>query len=234
MARKPRFNLPGMPQHVIQRGNDRQACFYAQEDFQRYMKILGEESAACDCVIHAFVLMTNHVHLLVTPDTEHGLSRMMQRLGTRYVRFINDTYYRTGTLWEGRYKASLVGSAGYLLKCHMYIELNPVRAGMVKSPNEYRFSSYRANALGESSPLLGPHPLYLGLGATPDERCLAYRALFRDALGVEDLHRIRLALNQELVYGNDRFKAQIEALTTRRVRPGKAGRPRIANDKRLY
>jgi len=234
MARKPRFNLPGMPQHVVQRGNNRQPCFYRQQDYRRYKAILEEEAAACDCAVHAFVLMTNHVHILVTPGSEHSLPRMMQRLGARYVRFVNAEYQRTGTLWEGRYKACLVGNEGYLLKCHMYIEMNPVRAGMVRLPDDYCFSSYRANAQGESCSLLKPHALYLELGTTADERCRAYRALFRDLPDAEDLHRIRESLNKELAYGNDRFREQLEVMTSRAVRPGKVGRPKLTDGAKLY
>ena len=234
MARKPRFNLPGIPQHVIQRGNDRQACFYTPVDYLHYLRLLGEEAVACACDIHAYVLMTNHVHLLVTPNVDHGISRMMQRLGTRYVRYINQTYQRTGTLWEGRFKSCLVGSERYLLNCYQYIELNPVRAGMVRTPDEYEYSSYLANACGRTHPLLMPHSVYLSLGATPGERCHAYQALFRDVLEAEDLQNIRAAVNQELIYGNDRFKTRIEAMTSRSVRTGRAGRPLLTEDKKLY
>lgn len=234
MARKPRFNLPGIPQHVVQRGNDRQACFYAAADYHQYLHILAEEAVACECCVHAYVLMTNHVHLLVTPNIAQGLSRMMQHIGARFVRYINATYRRTGTLWEGRYKASLVGSDRYLLRCYRYIELNPVRAKMVDVPEDYQYSSYRMNALGKASPLLTPHSVYTALGSTPDERCKAYQALYSDALAADELNNIRLSVNQEMIYGNDRFRAQIEAMTHRPVKPGKAGRPRLAGDKKLY
>jgi putative transposase len=174
--------------------------------------------------------MTNHVHLLVTPNVKHGLSRMMQRVGARYVRYINHTYQRTGTLWEGRYKSGLVGTDRYLLVCYRYIELNPVRAAMVAAPENYPHSSYRTNALGMATSLLTPHPVYTGLGGTPEARCQAYRALFRDALAGEDVNAIRLSVNKEMIYGNDRFKTHVAAMTRRPVRPGKAGRPRLAED----
>lgn len=146
MPRMKRLDLPGMAQHVIQRGNDRQACFFQETDYLRYLQDLHEAALHQACSIHAYVLMTNHVHLLVTPRTEGGVSRMMQALGRRYVRYVNDSSGRTGTLWEGRYKASLVDDERYVLACYRYIELNPVRAGMVAAPDEYRWSSHAANA----------------------------------------------------------------------------------------
>ena len=148
MARKPRFNLPGVPQHVIQRGNNRESCFFDAEDYRCYLDALGHASKQCGCAVHAYILMTNHVHLLVTQERRDGVSAMMQSLGRRYVRYINDRHRRTGTLWEGRYKAALVDSERYLLACYRYIELNPVRAGMVELPGRYPWSSYRYNALG--------------------------------------------------------------------------------------
>ena len=138
MPRKPRFKLIGIPQHVIQRGNNREPCFYAEEDYRRYLDDLQECASKFDSRIHAYVLMTNHVHLLVTPMTEHGISQMMQALGRRYVYYVNKTYKRTGTLWEGRYKSSLIDSDRYLLTCMRYIELNPIRACMVIHPGEYK------------------------------------------------------------------------------------------------
>ena len=126
MPRKPRFNLPGVPQHIIQRGNNREPCFYSIQDYQQYLEDLKTSALKYDCRIHAYVLMTNHVHLLITPMIENGISQMMQALGRRYVKYINATYNRTGTLWEGRYKASLIDSDMYLLTCMCYIELNPV------------------------------------------------------------------------------------------------------------
>jgi putative transposase len=149
MARKPRIALAGYAQHVVQRGNNRQATFFAEADYRYYLDCLAEASAKYDCALHAYVLMTNHVHLLVTPNQTDGIARMMQSVGRRYVQYVNYCNKRSGTLWEGRYKASLVQSERYLLVCSRYIELNPVRAGMVTRPEAYRWSSYRANALGE-------------------------------------------------------------------------------------
>ena len=227
MPRKPRFVLPGVPQHVIQRGNNREPCFYSPVDCRRYLELLKEAADRNDCCVHAYVLMTNHVHLLVTPFSPHGISYMMQDVGRKYVRAINQAYRRTGTLWEGRYKASLVDSEAYLLACMRYIELNPVRANMVSYPGEYRWSSYAANAQGQPDALISPHPLDLQLGHDSRQRQAAYRELFRVHLDSDAIHAVRSALNEELVLGREDFKEKIEQMTQRQVRRGKDGRPRI-------
>ena len=226
MSRKPRFSLVGVPQHVIQRGNNREPCFHGDEDCQRYLGDLHEATRGNGCRLHAYVLMTNHVHLLVTPMQAHGVSHLMQDIGRKYVRYINHTYRRTGTLWEGRYKASLIDSDAYLLTCMRYIELNPVRAQMVQHPGEYRWSSYAANAQGQANPLLTPHPVYADLGADAESRQHAYRELFRHHMENDLLHTIREAVNQELVLGREDFKDRIEKMTARQVRPAQMGRPR--------
>lgn len=175
MARLPRFVLPGQPQHLIQRGNNREPIFFAEEDYRFYLEKLQAACHRHDCAIHAYVLMTNHVHLLATPNTENSLSKMIQMLGRYYVQYINTNYQRTGTLWEGRYKATLIDSEHYLLTCCRYIELNPVRAGIVKHPSAYRWSSYHHNALGKADPLITPHSLYKRLGKDETSRQSAYR-----------------------------------------------------------
>jgi putative transposase len=180
MSRRPRPDLAGIPQHVVQRGNDRKACFFQDDDYRRYLSLLGEAARRHACALHAYVLMTNHAHFLVTPVEVGGVSRMMQPLGRNYVSTVNARYRRTGTLWEGRYKSCLVDSETYLLACHRYIELNPVRAGMIDSPSVYHWSSHAANAIGAADPLLTPHPSYLALGAEPAARQSAYRQLFND------------------------------------------------------
>ncbi len=218
MPRKPRFTLPGVPQHVIQRGNNREPCFYTAEDCSRYLVDLGDALRRNSVRLHAYVLMTNHVHLLLTPMTEHAVSYVMQDLGRKYVRYMNITYQRTGTLWEGRYKASLVDSEAYLLTCMRYLEMNPVRANMVSHPGEYRWSSYRINAQGNSDNLITAHPLYLALGDNDNTRQEAYRNLFQDRLDKVDIHAIREAVNQELVLGRDNFKDKIEQMTRRQTR----------------
>jgi len=227
MSRKPRFLLPGVPQHIIQRGHNREPCFYVQADYRRYQENLLEAAEKNQASIHAYVLMTNHVHLLVTPHQPHSITHLMQDLGRKFVRYINDTYRRTGSLWEGRFKASLVDSETYLLTCMRYIEMNPVRAGMTQHPGEYRCSSYAANAAGCSDALIQPHPLYQSLGVSENERQHAYRELFRMHLDAMQLHDVREALNQELVLGREDFKDKIESMINRQTRPGNPGRPRV-------
>lgn len=234
MPRKPRFTLPGIPQHVIQRGNNREPCFLAEQDYRRYLDDLLATAEKFHCRIHSYVLMTNHVHLLMTPMREEGIGDTMQALGRRYVYYINKTYRRTGTLWEGRYKASLVDSEGYLLTCMRYIELNPVRAQMVSHPGEYKWSSYGANAQGREDALLSPHPLYTTLGASPADRQQAYRELFRHRMDNDLLHEIRDALNHELVLGRSYFKDKIEVMTQRQTRMGISGRPRVEEEGGVY
>ena len=187
MARLPRLDLPGIPQHIVQRGNDRQACFADDADYLRYRQELGDAAMKHGCALHAYVLMTNHVHLLVTPAESAAVSRMMQAIGRHYLAAFNARYRRTGTLWEGRFKAALVGSARYLLTCYRYIELNPVRAGMVTMPGEYRWSSHASSAFGAREPGITPHHLYLELGANDTLRQQAYLALFDDVASSEDL-----------------------------------------------
>jgi putative transposase len=224
MARLPRLYVPGCAQHVIQRGNNREACFYDEADYKAYLSFLKDAAIKYQVDIHAFVLMTNHVHLLVTPGDEQGVSRMMQAQGRKYVQYFNFTYGRTGTLWEGRYKSTLVDAANYLLTVYRYIELNPVRAGMVPHASEYPWSSYQGNALGKPIQLLTPHPMYRRLGKTEAEQQSVYRALFRGRMPERDLVAIRGATNKAWVLGDDRFKAQIEAKSGRRSAPlGRGG-----------
>lgn len=224
MARLPRLYFPGCAQHVIQRGNNREACFYDEADYKAYLSFLKEAATKYQVAIHAFVLMTNHVHLLATPGDEQGISRLMQAQGRQYVQYFNFTYGRTGTLWEGRYKSTLVDSDSNLLTVYRYIELNPVRAGMVSHASEYPWSSYQSNALGKPIQLLTPHTLYLQLGKTEAERQSAYRSLFRGRMPERELTAIREATNKAWVLGNDRFKAKIEAKTGRRAVPlGRGG-----------
>ncbi len=225
MARKLRFNLAEIPQHIVQRGNNRQASFFSEDDYRFYLDCLDEASIKYGCTVHAYVLMTNHVHLLVTPRAPDSVSRTMQSVGRRYVQYVNYHYKRSGTLWEGRHKASLVQTEKYLLTCYRYIELNPVRANMVSRPDEYPWSSYRANAQGAEDRLLRAHTEYLALGTTPEERQNAYRELFYSQLDTETLGELRKAVNQGLVTGSDRFTEEIETMLDRRVRPAKRGRP---------
>jgi len=226
MARLPRICPPGIPQHVIQRGNNRSICFAAEQDFSAYANWLKEYSQKFQVAVHAWVFMTNHVHLLVTPTNGGGLSTMMQALGRRYVQYFNYRYRRSGTLWEGRFKSSLVQSESYLLQCYRYIELNPVRADMVDDPSKYAWSSYGCNGLGIETDLCTPHDEYLKLGNSKVKRQLAYRALINTHVDGELLEQIRGSVNKGLALGNARFKDEVETLYGRRVRPAKMGRPR--------
>ena len=234
MARKRRIALPGVPQHVIQRGNNRQACFYSEVDYQFYLESMKKAADKFNCEIHAYVLMTNHVHLLVTEQEQYGVSQMMQSIGRRYVRYINNTYQRTGSLWEGRYKSSLVQDERYLLTCYRYIELNPVRAMMVDTPGDYKWSSYHFNAYRKANDTITPHELYQTLGKDKDQCCYQYRELFRYHVDDKLLHEIRDAVNQEWILGNERFKDEVESTLQRRVRPGKPGRPRVEEGEESY
>ena len=225
MARLPRLDVPGVAQHVIQRGNNRQVCFGSERDFAAYAGWLHEYGVKHEVAIHAWVFMTNHVHLLVTPENTGGVSALMQSVGRRYVPYFNYSYKRSGTLWEGRFKSCLVQSERYLLECYRYIELNPVRANMVAGPGDYKWSSYRCNGLGVESKLITPHPEYLGLGQSKAERLENYRSFFVGQVHPELLSQIRTATSKGLVIGNDYFADQIEALTQQRARPAKLGRP---------
>jgi len=223
MARLPRICLPGIPQHIIQRGNNRQVCFGSEEDFAAYAHWLDECARKNRVAIHAWVFMTNHVHLLVTPESEGGVSRMMQTLGRYYVRYFNHTYQRSGTLWEGRFKSCVVDAEAYLLLCQRYIELNPVRAGMVSVPEAYKWSSYHANGLGKPAKLWTPHHLYQALGATDEDCSTAYREIFSGQIDLAALKQIRQATNTGMALGNDRFKMEVERLAGRRVHLLKRG-----------
>jgi putative transposase len=226
VPRQPRYFLPDIPQHVIARGVDRQAVFFQAQDYALYLQALRDAAVDSQCQVHAYVLMTNHVHLLVTPEHKCSLPLMMQAMGRTYVQRLNVRYQRTGTLWEGRYKASLVQTERYLLACQRYIELNPVRAGIVAAPGEYPYSSYACHALGKDDPLLTPHDVYLNLSADRDARRRAYRALFSDELSEELLKRLRESTNACTVIGNKRFREQLASMLGREVPTGKRGRPK--------
>ena len=227
MARRPRLSIAGVPQHVIQRGNNRQATFFADEDYLLFLAYLGEAARKHGCSVHAYVLMTTHVHLLVTPNEPDAVSRTMQDVGRRYVQYVNFTYRRSGTLWEGRFKASLVDTQQYFLTCARYIELNPVRAGIAKTPADYAWSSYRHYALGQESGLLSAHEEYQALGTTDLERQSAYRDLFNTSVDDTGLQQeIRETVNGGWPLGSERFKDEIEAALERTARPPQRGRPR--------
>ena len=226
MPRKPRMYLPGVPCHIIQRGNNRDATFYAEQDYQFYLECLKDAAVRYKVSIHAYVLMTNHVHILATPGNSESVSFLMQSIGRRYVQYVNKEYRRSGTLWEGRHKACLVHAEDYLLTCSRYIELNPVVAAMVGHPAEYRWSSFLCNAVGKPDPLICAHDLYLRLGSTNDERQENYQRLFDQAIDPADIQRIKNAAALSMPLGNSRFKEQIERALNRKIGSEHQGRPR--------
>ena len=215
MARQPRLDLAGIPQHIVQRGNNRLPCFLDDTDRHCYLHLLGEALLDTRCVLHAYVLMDNHVHLLVMPPETGAISRLMQKLGRAYVGRFNARHRRTGTLWEGRYKACLVDSESYVLRCHRYIDLNPVRARMTDDPVAYAWSSAPAHCGRRTDPLLRSHPAYIALASTPKARADAYRRLLYEVLADEDLQEIRAYLQQQRAWGRDDFRAMVEAKTHR-------------------
>ena len=225
MARPPRLDLPGVPQHVIQRGNNRAACFFGDVDRHFYLKCLAEAAARRGCAVHAYVLMSNHVHLLTTPTQPGAVAAMLQDVGRRYVRIINNVHGRTGTLWEGRYKSSLVDSERYLLNCQRYIELNPVRAGIVGDPMEYAWSSHPHYTGARPSKFITEHAVFLSLGENGAERRREYQSICAVPLGTSVLERIRAAINTDSALGTDAFLDHVEAELGRSVRPPKRGRP---------
>jgi putative transposase len=225
VPRRARLRIADMPLHIIQRGNNRGACFFADEDYFVYLRHLHELAARFACSVHAYVLMTNHVHLLLTSRDTDGASSVMKHLGQRYVQYVNRTYKRSGTLWEGRFRSSIVQAEIYLLRCHRYIELNPVRAGMVEHPADYRWSSFSTNAMGKPDHLITPHPAYLALANDDAVRRSAYLEMFRSAMDVDELEQIRSAGNAGYALGNERFRKEIAIALGRRAGPGKPGRP---------
>ena len=225
MPRLPRFFVSGLPLHVIQRGNDRAPIFGGRGDLEFFRECLAYAARRHAVAIHAYVLMTNHVHLLVTPTFAVSVPKMMQAIGRVYVQYFNSIYRRTGTLWEGRYKAAIVDDEPYLLTCMRYIELNPVRARMVTSPSDFAWSSFRANACGAPDDLVAPHAVYCRLGHSREARQAAYRELFRAAIPEADLCTIRDATQNAWALGGEVFCREIEALS-RRAKRAPMGRPR--------
>ncbi|WP_286785402.1 MULTISPECIES: transposase [Pseudomonas] len=226
MSRRARITLSGVPLHLIQRGNNRSACFYADEDYLFYLDILAEQAKKHGCAVHAWCLMTNHVHLLLTPESPESSGMMMKGLGQRYVQYVNRTYQRSGTLWEGRFRSCLMQEDTYVLACYQYIEMNPVRAGMVEHPSEYRWSSYRANAQNEPSKLRSPHPLHQALSRDEGLRGAVYQELFRYQPDPGLVDDIRRSTNGNYALGSRQFAAEVEAILGRRVIRGKSGRPK--------
>lgn len=226
MPRPQRFQVVGVPQHVVQRGVNRQAVFFADHDREFFLDTLAESSSWYGMHVHAYCLMTNHIHLLVTPMTQDALSHTMRRLGSLYAACVNKRYGRTGSLWGGRFRSCLVDSERYFLVCQRYIELNPVRAGIVAAPADYHWSSFGRNGLGMSNQLVTPHATYAGLGNTNEHRCANYRALFAEVMDTDVLRSVRDSLQQNHVFGSDRFKWRMETMLARKLHTGKRGRPK--------
>jgi putative transposase len=225
MARQPRLTLPDYPHHVIQRGNNKQAIFGGAADYQALLALLLEAARQHKVAIHSYVLMTNHLHLLATPQDDVGLPLMMQQVGRSYVRLFNKTHQRTGTLFEGRYKSTLIQTERYLLACMAYIDLNPVRAGMVAQPQDYPWSSYGYYAGLRSDPLVTPHPHFWNLGNTPFAREAAYVDLVQTGVSGVDERALTNTALRSWALGDEDFLADLEKSTQRRVRPGLKGRP---------
>ncbi|TFW30840.1 transposase [Duganella callida] len=227
MPRRARLIMPEVPVHIIQRGNNRQACFYQDQDRKRYLDWLTEYAGGCGCDIHAYVLMSNHVHLLLTPATARAASAMMKSLAQRYTQYVNRKYERSGSMWEGRFRSCLIQDRTYLLNCYRYIELNPVRAQMATHPASYPWSSHRNNAYGVPSGLLRPHPLYLALGNDTHRRQVAYQTLFQHELDANLIERFRRSTNGNYALGDSDFATWVEEELMERASPAKAGRPKI-------
>lgn len=228
MARHARLRLPGFPFHVVHRGVDRNVCFRSPEDFRLYVALLQEFAPQLACALHAYVLMPNHIHLLITPATADGLSQCMKDVAQRYSQYVNRHWRRTGPLWEGRFKSCLVDSGRYALNCYRYIERNPVRAGMVRHPAEYPWSSFRANAYGLPSPVIAEHEAYRSLGDDESSRRLAYRELFDLDECVEEVEEIRAALRSGSAYGSDAFIAKLGPAALRKALRARQRRHRMA------
>lgn len=225
MARLPRLVIPHQPHHVIQRGNNRHTIFVDAEDHAVFLGWLRESAKAFKVAIHAYVLMPNHLHLLATPSDETGLSRLMQWVGRHYVPYFNKKYARSGTLWEGRYRATVIDSERYFLICSRYIELNPLRAGLVADPLAYPWSSFAHHIGVKADPIITDHALYWSLGNTPFDRELAYKGMVEHGLSATDCRAITEATTKGWALGSEDFKAKLKGLTARRVTPAKRGRP---------
>jgi putative transposase len=225
MARLPRLTVPGYPHHIIQRGNNRQAIFDDSADYEALLAMLDENAREFGVAIHAYVLMSNHFHLLATPETTEGIPRMMQAVGRRYVRRFNQKHARTGTLWEGRYKSTIIQAERYLLACMVYIDLNPVRAGLVAEPATYPWSSHPHYLGLRRDKLVSPHPLYWALGNTPFARDAAYAELVSAGISPKQ----KLDLSESALHGwalgEPDYVADLQRRTQRRVARGRAGRP---------
>lgn len=229
MARLPRLTVPGYPHHLIQRGNNRQAIFESKADYELLLALLEEHAARQQVALHSYVLMSNHFHVLATPSTGEGIPHMMQAVGRQYVRHFNLRHGRSGTLWEGRYKSTLIQAERYLLACMVYIDLNPVRAGLAADPAEYPWSSHRHYVGGQTQRLITPHPLYWELGNTPFARDLAYSELVRSGISEGEQRVLTDATLRGWALGDPDYVADLQRRTQRRVEKARPGRPRLSS-----
>lgn len=225
MARLPRLTIPGLPHHVIQRGNNRQAIFADQTDYQTLLALIEEHAPKAGVAIHAYVLMSDHFHLLATPDSEQGLAHLMQGVGRRYVRYFNQRHARSGTLWEGRYRSTLIEAERYLLPCMVYMDLNPVRAGLVGDPAQYPWSSHAHYVGTRHDRVVSPHPLYWKLGNTPFSREAAYAELVRSGVTGPEQQALTDSALRGWALGTADYLADLQKRTSRRLSKGRAGRP---------
>ena len=225
MARLPRLTVPGYPHHLIQRGNNRQSIFASSADYEALLAMLEEHARKSGVAIHAYVLMSNHFHLLATPDAAGGIPEMMQSVGRRYVRYFNQRQGRTGTLWEGRYRSTLIQAERYLLACMAYIDLNPVRAGMVDSVGGYLWSSYSHYVGRRNDRLISPHPIYWELGNTPFSREAAYAELVHSGISPAVQGAMTDSVLRGWALGEPDYVADLQKRTARRVSMARAGRP---------
>jgi putative transposase len=225
MARLARLTVPGYPHHIIQRGNNRQAIFADTADYELLLAILHENAREFRVAIHAYVLMSNHFHLLATPETAEGIPLMMQAVGRRYVRLYNQKQGRTGTLWEGRYKSTIIQAERYLLACMVYIDLNPVRAGLVADPRGYPWSSHGHYVGLRRDKLVTPHPLYWELGNTPFARDAAYAELVAGGISAGQKQELSESALRGWALGEPDYVADLQRRTERRVAKGRPGRP---------
>ncbi len=225
MARLPRLSLPGFPHHIIQRGNNRQAIFASAADYQTLLDLLDASARKFGVAIHAYVLMANHFHLLATPQSTDALSQMMQAVGRRYVRYFNDTQKRSGTLWEGRYRSTVIQADRYLLPCMAYMDLNPVRAGVVAQARDYLWSSHGHYIGQRTDKLITPHSLVWELGNTPFAREAAYAERVREGISPVQQATLTDAALCGWALGDPDFVAELQKITQRRVTKSTAGRP---------
>jgi putative transposase len=230
MARLPRLTVPGYPHHIIQRGNNRQPIFGDRADYELLLGLIDEHARKQQVAVHAYVLMSNHLHLLATPETVEGIPQLMQAVGRRYVRTFNLRHARTGTLWEGRYRSTLIQAERYLLACMVYLDLNPVRAGMVADPAEYPWSSYHHYVGRRNDRLETPHPLYWELGNTPFAREQAYEELVHAGITPSQQQALTDSALRGWALGEPDYVADLQRRTARRVARSQAGRPRVKAD----